>query len=151
MSHIPVVNISSDSDGSTDSEISYYSDSEFEDPGWLNYFPPHVEFVRPHESFSSLSVANSSITDATSTTNQKPKKKKSLPGSSLSNELPHALTQALESAIQNMKWPAPRKERPPKQVLGLACPRKQASFDDKRKNTQKGKQSYKGKGKRPME
>ena len=70
------------------------------------------------------------------------------PGSSLANELPHALTQALESAIKNMKWPTPRKERPPKKVLGLACPRKQASFDDKRKTAQKGKQSYEGKGKK---
>ena len=144
MSHFPLIYISSDSDGSTDSEISYYSDSDFEDPGWSGYFPPNV-------SSSSMSVANSTITDAASTTNPKPKKKKSVPGSSLANELPHALTQALESAIQNMKWPAPRKERPPKQVLGLACPRKQASFDDKRKTAQKGKQSYEGKGKRPME
>ena len=100
-----------------------------------------------------MSVATSTITDAASTTNPKPKKKKFVPapGSSLANELPNALTQALESAINNMKWPAPRKERPPKQVLGLACPRKQASFDDKRKTAQKGKQSYEGKGKRPME
>jgi hypothetical protein len=84
---------------------------------------------------------------------QNPRKKSYVPasGSSLANELPHALTQALESAIKNMKWLAPRKERPPKQVLGLACPRKQASFDDKRKTAQKGKQSYEGKEKRPMD
>ena len=147
MSHIPIVNISSDSDA----EISYYSDSEFEDPGWLDYFPPHVQWMGLQESSSAISAANSTITDACSTTNKKPKKKKTIPGSSLANELPHALTQALESAIQNMKWPAPRKERPPKQVLGLACPRKQTSFDDKRRTAQKGKQSYEGKGKRPME
>ena len=102
MSHFPLVYISSDSDGSSDSEISYYSDSEFEDPGWTNYFPPHV-------SSSSKSVASSTITDAVSTTNPRPKRKKVVPGSSLANELPYALTQALESAIQNMKWPAPRK------------------------------------------
>ena len=140
MSHFPLVYISSDSDDSTDSEIIYYSDSDFdEDAGWSGYFPPEV--------------STSTITDATSTTKSKPKKKSSVPasGASLANELPHALTQALESAIKNMKWPAPRKERPPKQVLGLACPRKQASFDDKRKTAQKGKQSYEGKGKRPME
>ena len=147
MSHFPLVYISSDSDGSTDSEIIYYSDSDFDDDaGWSGYFAPNI-------STSSMSVATSTITDAASTTNPKPKKKKSVPapGSSMANELPHALTQALESAINNMKWPAPRKERPPKQVLGLACPRKQASFDDKRKTAQKGKQSYEGKGKRPME
>ena len=80
-----------------------------------------------------------------------PKKKKAVHGSSLANELPHALTQALESAIQNMKWPAPRKEKPPKQVLGLPYPRKQAPADNKRKSAQKGKQSYEGKGKKPME
>ena len=140
MSHFPLVYISYDSDGSTDSEIIYYSDSDFDDDaGWSGYFPPDV--------------STSTITDAASSTNPKPKKKvyAPAPGSSLANELPHALTQALESAIKNMKWPAPRKERPQKQVLGLACPRKQAFFDDKRKTTQKGKHSYEGKGKRPME
>jgi hypothetical protein len=144
MSHFPVVYISSDSDGSSDTEISYYSDSEFEDPGWTDYFPPIM-------TSSSKSGTTSTITDAASTTNPKPKKKKDVPGSSLANELPHALTQALESAIQNMKWPAPRKEKPPKQVLGLPCPRKQAAADNKRKSAQKGKQSYEGKGKKPME
>lgn len=144
MSYFPLVYISSESDGSSDLEISYYSDSDFEDSGWINYFPPAV-------SSSSKSVASSTITDAASTTNPKPRKKKSVPGSSLTNELPYALTQALESAIQNMKWPAPRKEKPPKQVLGLPCPRKQAPADNKRKSAQKGKQSYEGKGKKPME
>lgn len=151
MSHIPIVNISSDSEGTTDLEISYYSDSEFEDPGWSDYFPPHVQWMGHQEASSRMSAANSTITDAGSTTSKKPKKKKVVTGSSLAKELPHALTQALETAIQNMKWPAPRKERPPKQVLGLACPRKQTSFDDKRRTAQKGKQSYEGKGKRPME
>jgi hypothetical protein len=134
MSHFPLVYISSDD--STNSEINYYSDSDFDsDAGWSGYFPP----------------------DAASSTNPKPNKKMSVPAPSpsLANELPQALTQALESAIKNMKWPAQRKperpERPPKQILGLACPRKQASFDDQRKTTQKGKQSYQGKGKRPME
>ena len=73
----------------------------------------------------------------------------------LTKKLPQALTKALESAVENMKWPAHEKparlERPPKQVLGLACPRKQSSFDDKRKSAQKAKQHYQGKGKRPME
>jgi hypothetical protein len=138
MSHFPWVYLSSDSDASTDSEIIYCSDSDFEeDARWSGYFPPNA--------------STSIITDAASTTNPKPKKKKTVPGSSLAKELPHALTQALESAIQKIKWPAPRKEKPPKQVLGLAFPRKQASFDDKRKIAQKGKQSYEGKGKRPME
>ena len=134
MSHFPLTYISSND--STDSDISYYSDSDCDsNAGWSGYFPPN----------------------ASSSTNLKPNKKVSTPAPapSLSSELPQALTQALESALKNMKWPAQKKparpERPPKQVLGLACPRKQASFDDKRKTVQKGKQSYQGKGKRPME
>ena len=116
MSYFPLIYISSDD--SSDSEISYYSDS---DSGWSGYFPP----------------------SASSSTNLKPNKKVSTPAPapapapSLSNELPHALTQALEIALKNMKWPAQKKptrlERPPKQVLGLACPRKQPTFDNKRK------------------
>lgn len=77
------------------------------------------------------------------------------PSYTLSKELPKALTTALESALGNMKWPAPDKparlQRPPKQVLGLACPRKQLSFDNKRKTTSKAKHDYEGKGKKPME
>jgi hypothetical protein len=61
----------------------------------------------------------------------------------LSKELPKALTTALESALVNIKWPAPEKparlQKPPKQVLGLACPRKQLSFDNKREECFKGK------------
>jgi hypothetical protein len=114
MSHFPLIYISSDD--SSDSEISYYSDF---DSGWSGYFPP----------------------SASSSTNLKPNKKVSTPAPapapSLSSELTQALTQALESALKNMKWPAQKKparpERPPKQVIGLAYPRKQSSFDDKRK------------------
>jgi hypothetical protein len=130
MSHFPLIYISSDD--SSDSEISYYSDS---DSGWSCYFPP----------------------SASSSTNMKPNKKvyTPTPAPSLSSELPHALTQALESDLKNMKWHAQKKparpERPPKQVLGLACPRKQSSFDDKRKIAQKTKHNYQGKGKRPIE
>ena len=95
MSHFPVVYISSDSDGSSDTEISYYSDSEFEDPGWTDYFPPIM-------TSSSKSGTTSTITDAASTTNPRPKKKKVVPGSSLANELPHALTHS-SSGISNTK------------------------------------------------
>ena len=117
--------------------------------GWGDYFPPC----------------------ASSSTTMKPNKKISTPASSLefysssfddddptytlSKELPKALTTALESAIVNMKWPALEKPsrlpKPPKQVLGLACPRKQLSFDDKRKKASRGKHDYEGKGKKPME
>ena len=133
MSHFPLIYISSDD--SSDEEISYYSDSEQESSGWGDYFP----------------------TCASSSTNMKPNKKISTPAPapSLSKELPQALTQALESALRNMKWPTPEKparlQKPPKQVLGLACPRKQSTFDNKRKSAQKAKQDYQGKGNRPRE
>ena len=77
------------------------------------------------------------------------------PTFNLSKELPKALTTALKTAISNMKWPAVEKPaqapKPPKQVLGLACPRKQLSFDEKKKKASKGKHDYEGKGKKPME
>ena len=91
MSHFPLIYISSDD--STDSEISYYSDSDFDsDAGWSGYFPP----------------------SASSSTNLKPNKKVSIPAPAptLSNDLPEALTQALESACKTRKtskasaWPA---------------------------------------------
>jgi hypothetical protein len=136
MSNFPLIYISSDD--SNDSEIKYFSDSDSDsdsNPGWSDYFPP---------------IASSS-------TNRKPNKKvsTSAPATSLSKELPQALTQALETALKNMKGPVEEKpgrpERPPMQVLFLACPRKQSSFDDKRKNAQKGKHTYQGKRKRHME
>ena len=119
MSKAPFIYISSDD--SSDSEIKYYSDSDSDsNQGWSNYFPP---------------IASSS-------TNQKPKKKVSTAAKAtpLSKELPQALTQALESALKNMNIPVEEKparpEKPPKQVLFLACPRKQSSYDNKRKNAQ---------------
>ena len=80
MSHFPLVYISSND--STDSEISYYSDSDFDsDVGWNGYFPP----------------------DAASSNNLKPNKKMSVPAPApapnLPSELPQALTQALEYAL----------------------------------------------------
>ena len=74
------------------------------------------------------------------------------PTYTMSKELPKALTTSLDSAIVNMKWPALEKpSKPPKQVLGLACPRKKLSFDDKRKKASKSKHDYEGRGKKPME
>ena len=74
----------------------------------------------------------------------------------LSKEFPKALTQALGSALSNMKKiPVPEKParlpKPPKQVLGLACPRMWSTFENQRKSAQKAKHNYKGKGKKPME
>ena len=119
MSHFPLIYISSDD--TSDLEISYYFDSEQESSGWNGYFPPC----------------------ASSSTNMTPNKKVSTPAPApsfefysssssdddyepytLTKKLPQALTKALESAVENMKWPAQEKparlERPPKQVLGLA-------------------------------
>ena len=120
-------------------EISYYSDSSAAS-GWGDYFP---------------SCASSSTT-------MKQNKKISTPAPSLefycsssddddnpytlSKELPQALTQALGSALANMKWPVPEKParlpKPPKQVLGLACPRMQSTFENKMKSSQKAKNDY---------
>ena len=151
MSWFPIVYISSDD--ATDDEISYCSDSEELSSGWSGYFPPSAATatssnMRPNKKISaapapSLEFYSSSSSDGDD------------PTYTLSKELPKALTTALESAIINMKWPAPSKPakhlKPPPQVLGLACPRKQLSFDDKRKKASKGKHDYEGKGKKPME
>lgn len=146
MSNFPnIIYISSDS---SSDEISYMYDSSAAS-GWGDYFPPC----------------------ASSSTTMKPNKKISTPAPSLefyssssddddepytlSKELPQALTQALGSALANMKWPIPEKParlpKPPKQVLGLACPRMWSTFENQRKSAQKAKHNYKGKGKKPME
>ena len=152
MSWFPLIYISSDD--SSDEEISYYSDSEELSSGWSGYFPPKSatatsSSMKPNKKISadpapSLEFYSSSSSDDDND-----------PTFDLSKELPKALTTALTSAINNMKWPAVDKPtqapRPPKQVLGLACPRKQLSFDDKRKKISKGKHQYEGKGKKPME
>jgi hypothetical protein len=54
-----------------------------------------------------------------------------------------------------MNWPESSKSaedlKPPPQVLGLACPRKQLSFDERRNKPAKSKHAYEGKGKKPKE
>ena len=151
MSWFPIVYISSDD--STDDEISYCSDSEELSTGWSGYFPPSAATatssnIRSNKKISaapapSLEFYSSSSSDGDD------------PTYTLSKELPKALTNAMESVISNMKWPAPSKPakqlKPPPQVLGLTGPRKQISFDDKRKKASKGKHDYDGKGKKPME
>ena len=151
MSWFPIIYISSDD--STDDEISYCSDSEELSSGWSGYFPPSAATatssnMRTNKKISaapapSLEFYSSSSSDGDD------------PTYTLSKELLKALTTALETAISNMKWPAPSKStkhlKPPPQVLGLACPRNQLSFDDKRKKASKGKHDYEGKGKKPME
>ena len=130
MSWFPLIYISSDD--SSDEAISYYSDSEEHSTGWSGYFPP--------------TTASASSFDVDS--------EKDDPTFNLSEELPKALTTALKIAISNMKWPEsskPAKDlKPPPQVLGLACPRKQLSFDEKRNKPAKSKHTYEGKGKKPM-
>lgn len=152
MSWFPLIYISSDD--SSDEEINYCTNSEEPSTGWSDYFPPSVvtstssnmktkkTSASPAPSLEFYSSSSSSDDDDDPTFN-------------LSKELPKALTTALESAISNMKWPTVEKPeqapKSPKQVLGLACPRKQLSFDDKRKRASKGKHEYEGKGKKPME
>ena len=130
MSWFPLIYISSDD--SSDDEISYYSDSEEHSTGWSGYFSP--------------TTASAPSVDVDS--------EKDDPTFSLSEELPKALTTALKTAINNMKWPEsskPAKDlKPPPQVLGLACPRKQLSFDEKRNKPAKSKHAYEGKGKKHM-
>ena len=151
MSWFPLIYISSDD--SSDEEISYCSDSEEPSTGWSDYFPLSVatatsSSMKPNKKISAAPAPSLEFYSSSSSDDDDPTY-------TLSKELPRALTTALESAIVNMKWPAVEKPaqlpKPPKQVLGLACPRKQLSFDDKRKRASKGKHDYEGKGKKPME
>ena len=151
MSWFPIVYISSDD--STDDEISDCSDSEELSAGWSGYFPPSTATatssnMRSNKKISAAPAPSLEFYSSSSSSDDDPTY-------TLSKELPKALTTALESAISNMKWPTPSKPakqlKPPPQVLGLACPRKQLSFDDKRKKASKGKHDYEGKGKKPME
>jgi hypothetical protein len=147
MSWFPIVYISSDN--SSDEEISYCSDSDELSSGWSGYFPPSVASASSTNKRSSkkkISAASAPSLDVDSERDD--------PTFNLSEELPKALTTALKTAIHNMKWPEsskPAKDlKPPPQVLGLACPRKQLSYDEKRKKPAKGKHAYEGKGKKPM-
>ena len=147
MSWFPIVYISSDN--SSEEEISYCSDSEELSAGWSGYFPPKTSSAT-----STTKRASKKKSSAASTSSHNVDSEKDDPTFNLSEELPMALTTALKSAIQNMRWPESSKPadglKPPPQVLGLACPRKQLSFDEKRNKPAKGKHAYEGKGKKPM-
>ena len=151
MSWFPLIYISSDD--TSDEEISYCSDSEELSAGWSGYFPPSAATatssnMKPNKKISAAPAPSLEFYSSSSSDDDDPTY-------TLSKELPKALTTALESAIVNMKWPAIEKPsrlpKPPKQVLDLACPRKQLYFDEKRKKASKGKHEYEGKGKKPME
>ena len=150
MSWFPIVYISSDN--SSDEEISYCSDSEELSSGWSGYFPPSAASATSTNKRSSkkTSAASAPSLEVDSSSSSE----RDDPTYTLSKELPQALTTALKSAIPNMKWPEtskPTKDlKPPPQVLGLACPRKQLSYDEKRKKPAKSKHAYEGKGKKPM-
>ena len=147
MSWFPIVYISSDN--SSEEEISYCSDSEELSSGWSGYFPP-----RATSAASTTKNSNKKRISAASASSHDVDSEKDDPTFNLSDELPKALTTALKSAIQNMKWPESSKPaddlKPPPQVLGLACPRQQLPFDEKRNKPAKGKHTYEGKGKKPM-
>ena len=151
MSWFPLIYISSDD--SYDEEISYCSDSEEQSSGWSGYFPPSASTssnMKPNKKVSAATPAPSLEFYSSSSSDDDDDE-----SYTLSKELPKAFTTSLESALVKMKWPAPEKparlQKPPKQVLGLACTRKQFSFDKKRKSAQKAKHDYQGKGKKPME
>jgi hypothetical protein len=144
MSWFPLIYISLDD--SSDGEISYYSDSEEQSSGWSGYFAPSASTssnMKPNKKVSAAPAPSLEFYSSSSSDDNND------PSYTLSKELPKALTTALESALVNMKWPAPEKparlQKPPKQVLGLACPRKQLSFDNKRKTAFKEKHDYEGK------
>ena len=147
MSWFPIVYISSDN--SSEEEISYCSDSEELSSGWSGYFPPSTASAS-----STTKRSSKKKISAASAPSQDVDSEKDDPTFNLSEELPKALTTALKSAIHNMKWPESSKPaddlKPPPQVLGLACPRKQLSFDEKRNKPAKDKHTYEGKGKKPM-
>lgn len=149
MSWFTLVYISSDD--TTDDEISYCSDSEELSAGWSGYSPPSTATSSNMRSNKKISAAPAPSLEVNSSSSSEGDD----PTYTLSKELPKALTTALKSAINNMKWPEPSKPgkdlKPPPQVLGLACPRKQLSFDEKRKKASKDKHDYEGKGKKPME
>ena len=149
MSWFPIVYISSDN--LTEEEISYCTDSEELSSGWSGYFPPSTATSSNKRSNKKISAAPAPSLEVDSSSSSDGDD----PTYTLSKELPKALTTALKSAISNMKWPEPsnpaKQLKPPPQVLGLACPRKQFSFDEKKKKASKGKHDYEGKGKKPME
>jgi hypothetical protein len=154
MSWFPIVYISSDN--SSEEEISYCSDSDELSSGWSGYFPPSAftSNTAPASSVNKKSSKRNSAASASAPSHDIDSEKDD-PTFNLSEELPKALTTALKTAIQNMNWPESSKPaedlKPPPQVLGLACPRKQLSFDEKRNKPAKGKHAYEGKGKKPKE
>jgi hypothetical protein len=152
MSWFPIVYISSDN--SSDEEISYCSDSEELSSGWSGYFPPSAFPSSAASASSTNKKSSKKKISAASAPSLDVDSEKDDPTFNLSEELPKALTTALKSAIHNMKWPEsskPAKDlKPPPQVLGLACPRQQLSFYEKRNKPAKGKHAYEGKGKKPM-
>lgn len=152
MSWFPIVYISSDN--SSDEEISYCSDSDELSSGWSGYFPPSAFPSNAASASSTNRKSSKKKISAAAAPSLDVDSEKDDPTFNLSEELPKALTTALKSAINNMKWPEsskPAKDlKPPPQVFGLACPRKQLSFDEKRNKPAKGKHAYEGKGKKPM-
>ena len=74
----------------------------------------------------------------------------------ITKELPKALNTALSTAISNLKKievpvKSEKKPKPPKPVLCLPCPRLYSTFEDKKYSARKAKNTYQGKGKKPME
>ena len=134
--------------------IDLTSDSESDQSGWENYFPPMASsskqskpakellFYEDVQAQSSHAVVSSSSVEDDDETYAMGKK------------LSTALSQALESAITGLKnLPVPDKAasrpKPPKQVLGLPNPKWLAM--QTQQGDHKTKKNSKGKGKRSME
>ena len=138
--------------------IDLSSDSESDHSGWMSYFPPKASsskeliFYEEAQALTPLAVGtplqenNDEEDDDDDEIYDKTYQ--------LAEELPKALSQALESAISGLKRiPSPEKAaprpKPAKQVLCLPSPKWLAMQTSQK--VHKTKHDYKGKGKKPME
>lgn len=158
MSKLPIINISSSSssESSSTDEAEFYKDSAASSgPTWSDYFPQTApkarkrEFMKPNEGPSTRAPSHELDSSASSDNDNDDTY-------DITKELSEALNTAISTAISNMKKieipeRSERKPKSPKPVLCLPCPRLYASFEDKKYNARKAKNTYQGKGKKPME
>ena len=139
--------------------IDLTSDSESDQSGWANYFPPMASSSKQSKPSKELLFyedvqAQSSHAVVSSSSDEDEDDETYDKTYTLAEELPNALSQALESAIAGLKKiPMPEKAaprpKPAKQVLCLPSPKWLAMQTSQK--VHKTKNDIKGKGKRPME
>ena len=139
--------------------VDLSSDSESDQSGWANYFPPMASSSKQSKTSKKLLFyedvqAQSSHAAESSSSEEEDDDEIYDKTYGLADELPKALSQALESAIAGLKaLPVPEKAaprpKPPKQVLCLPSPNWLAMQTPQRAH--KTKNDNKGKGKRPIE